>query len=1276
MKISKVDNAKVAISGGTDGKTFLYKNPARNETEKNIDIANHIKERIIAGNKLNKPKGKPTDKDKKKIRKWNKKKEIIEKYGETSIRHQNLVIQPLANRLEDSRAVVLAPAVIKGASTQKAKRKEAFRNFFFDFAVLDESRRTEMLWKIRRLVLVYFYGDDSVKDTLGKSFEELCDNHKKSGDNENLFVNVDIKSETFKKDLRRELNSTIVARYKSTMDFVKKSLASEEDKVLFFEDMDFNDFWIEHIEKGIKRLFNDFDKINKDYKLKCGYISEKIWKDIINYMSIKYVAVGKTVYNTAMSNVAAFDENGVKKVGVVDDKYADGISSFEFENIKAEESFQRELSMYINFAIRHLTDATIVREKGKEDILSLGNKKDGSRDYVEFEKVLKEDPERNILQFFGGRSRWVDEDKNYFMEKGFEPSKVGVDIVYNVKEMLGSFRNETFHFADNINKETKDNNNLIGIMLESDASEYDKVVKDKFYSNNVPMFYSLSDIEKLLDSLYTNHAVRATQMPSFGNIIKTNALNDFLTEKYFIKANIPEDKKDMWLKALYYVLKEIYYNSFICDDSAKNLFISAINKLYDIDKDDEKHKNAVTNFRTRIGYYNKETNKIEGGITKYSLSEICQIIMTDYNQQNNQKLKKESAKSKRDKKGSYEHYKVLLYKSIEIAFADYLKENDNLYSFLKKPSYKDLTDVIPVEDFLPNYTSNRFSEFLTNSKEDCALKKWYVLGKMLSPKQLNQLVGSIKTYIGYKADVIRRANETDNPIEVSIKKDEELKNALTVLEMCVQLSGRTTNIITDYFSDEEEFAEYVKNFLDFDDLGEDHGIASFAVLKDFCMREVTKERRVGIFYDGKNPIINRNIILSKIYGSSDVFAKILGDSRVKYSDIEKYYNLEKEIGSYKSKGKCISEDLQKKVKKYQELKNHVEFRNLVDYAELLDELLGQLIKWSYLRERDLMYFQLGFHYACLNNDSEKPEGYKRFILSDGKVIDGAILYNLVAMNTYDLPLYFGMDDKGEESIVEEQYSNKFRYGFRKYSNLISGENDLIYEAGLELFEVLKEHVSIINWRDYIEHFHYYYDVVNNGNTSILDIYSEVFDRFFTYDMKLHKNIPNVLSNILLGHFIKADFTYDTKKKTIDKKDATKDCAAIRLKKRRGICSELFTYKLKIEEEKKEVKKAQKGDRFVGGFDGIVIDDGTDEKKEETKEKIIKVIIPARDKEFVMNVAKLLCYPHTEELTNDCYYVDKLDSGDNGNKKNNNTNTGKGYNSNKPEVRVNYTKNKF
>ena len=1251
MKVSKIRHTKVAVRGGENSGGFLYRNPVLGKYDKNLNLEKHINQQIQAadalarGNKYNAKKPENQNNKEKLIataEAWEKKRKNVIKHTQSGIENQNLVIQPMISNSDDSKEAILAPSSVKNAikekQIKKRDKKDAFRQFFFDFAVLDKKEREDMLRKLRRLLLLYFYGEKEIMDMADDDFD-VWKNHNEKKSCDDFFVtyefknndtsdeSVDDESGKTLKDVVRDEN---IKRFRDSATFVKKELESGNTNNLFFNDESLNMFWIEHIESSIERIFNHDKRINSDFKLRLGYLSEKVWKDIINYLSIKYIAVGKTVYHTAMSNINTFDKDGVMRLGIVDKEYIDGISSFEFENIKAEESFQRELSMYISFAARHLADATIERGEDREDILVLSSRKIDT--FMEFNKkdekgralkdendknikymarVLKDDADRNILQFFGGKSRWIDAEKNLDSFEELKSEDIGRELVNEAAGILYDLRNKNFHFADSVSTENNKENKAIDILFKNDIKEYDIVMKDKMYSNNVPMFYKEDDIRKLIDSLYGSYSERASQIPSFNNIVKRNKLDEFLSEKkYHINTPFADKVKDNWKKAIYYVLKEIYYNSFICSDEAKGLFLKSLQDLKNPDYDSNFNIMAVNDFIRRIkGNYDYETKRSIGGITGYSLSEICQIIMTEFNQQNSNNKKKKSAKVKDKNKDSYPHYRDLLYKAIESAFIKYLKNHKNLYEFLRNPIYReDFATNLPRELFLKKMEGckiKRFDNLIKDAAGDTKLESWYVLGMMLTPKQLNQLSGIVKNYIGYKKDVLRRAKQTGNEIRGSFARDKELSVALMILEMCLQLSGRTSNKCEDYFENEDEYARYIAKFLDFDNLSKDYSISPAIALREYCV-----QNDISLFYDGSNPIMDRNIIYSKIYGSGEVLAKIFEDNKVTHDEIIKLMKTEKEENfvNYKKNGRVSNIEEVKSVRQYQNQKNHVQLRDLVDYAEIVDELLGQLIKWSYLRERDLMYFQLGFHYACLHNNSEKHEAYKTISFEDKK-IEGAILYQIVAMNTFGMPLYFKRKNKKTKEFQEDykagcdnvQYSQKLNNAFASYSIEMYGKDDYLYNAGLDLFEVLDEHESIIKLRNYIEHFHYYYDALKGENRSLLELYSEVFDRFFTYDMKYHKNVPNVLYNILLEHFVNARFDYLKGSKKMDK-GTSKDCALIQIKKSYGICLELLKYKFK------------------------------------DKDEDVTVTIPARDERFIRNVAKLLNYPNVDVEVG--YYKDQ------------------------------------
>ena len=228
-----------------------------------------------------------------------------------------------------------------------------------------------------------------------------------------------------------------------------------------------------------------------------------------------------------------------------------------------------------------------------------------------------------------------------------------------------------------------------------------------------------------------------------------------------------------------------------------------------------------------------------------------------------------------------------------------------------------------------------------------------------------------------------------------------------ILDLCSKLNGITTNCLEDYFTDADDYAVHVANYLAFEGYLSNASLS--AQLTSFCAENLKEEdgenQSVGIFFDAANPILNRNILLSKLYGTEKVLSNALQTEKIKKEDILEYYSLQDQIGSYRSTGKCKTADEQKILKKYQEIKNRVECRNIVEYQEILDELQAQLIDWCYLRERDLMYFQLGFHYMCLRGTCRKDEGYKT-LTDKERTIDGAILYQMQGVTAVSPQILF------------------------------------------------------------------------------------------------------------------------------------------------------------------------------------------------------------------------------------------------------------------------------
>ena len=165
--------------------------------------------------------------------------------------------------------------------------------------------------------------------------------------------------------------------------------------------------------------------------------------------------------------------------------------------------------------------------------------------------------------------------------------------------------------------------------------------------------------------------------------------------------------------------------------------------------------------------------------------------MTEQNQQNPGNRKKKTSKSESDNPSIFRHYKLLLHMCLREAFNAYWTKG---FAFLKEPALKEMPDM---EEFLPDFASGRYLKLVEEARKNPDLQRWYVISRVINARQVNQLAGTIRSYLQYVWDIQRRAKEIGNSIR---KKPEEgmltnLKKALEVLDVTVHITGAVTNTI-------------------------------------------------------------------------------------------------------------------------------------------------------------------------------------------------------------------------------------------------------------------------------------------------------------------------------------------------------------------------------------------------------------------------------------------------------------------------------------------------
>lgn len=886
------------------------------------------------------------------------------------------------------------------------------------------------------------------------------------------------KDKSFKKKSKISLRNAYMKAVKSQLceNFIKARESLGDG------DLD-GKYWVTYIRDEAEKILCGKNINNK--KIGQAYLITSIWKDMVAYIGSKYIDMGKAVYHFAMpENMMDLENNNV--FGEVRKEYESGITSFDYEMIKASEMIQRDVVVYLTFAVNNFARNTVVsvyREQEKnEDILTKERKK--------IEKALykDEDLKRRYLQFFGGQSKW---EKSFVMQKTTE----GIDLFEITKDLLYNLRNENFHYTGKRTEAFK-NIDIIQGMFEYEMSKSGTVLQKKYCSNNVLMFYTEKNVISLMGSLYNGLKYIPAQIPSFANILSRKNVEQFL-EGYVDKDRIGSLTHEELLKyhnSIYFVLKEIYYYGFLQQDDLAKRFKEAM-AAYRTNHDEKWNWEAYRHFMVRV-------NEILQNKTKSTaFHELCQRLITDFEQQNhNYKVRT----SKTSEKDIYQHYKILLYLGIRDAFKKYLEDTE-IYKFLKEPLHNNKVK------FSKEWEDCRLYGELSGMKKDSYPLSWYVAAHFTDAKQVNHLMGDFKKHISFTEDIIRRrefltGKQMDKTVLASLaRKNDQYKQIVSMLEFVQGQTNVFSNKIEDYFEEEDnEYENVLANYIDFGN----------STLHAFCNTNVSKGSptgTVGLFYDQENQILNRNVVMASMFGSHDILAPNI--KKITYKEICDYYAQMDALKEVFERNYCKTEDELIALRTYQNEKNRVELTDILIYSEIVNECLAKLIGWTYLRERDLMYFQLGMQYIRLYHTENvgKEENWTRKLSAKGVSIqDGVVLYEIVALNDYNMSFFYKEDENGETvgRMTPAITSMKVMPFVHTY-----GEE--VYAKGLEFFEKYhKDHDDVVQFRNYIDHFKYF----ATTKRSILDLYSDAYDRLFDYSPNFRKSVTYVLENILLRYF--------------------------------------------------------------------------------------------------------------------------------------------------------------
>lgn len=1057
--------------------------------------------------------------------------------------------------------------VLQLSNAEHEKKKYIFE-FIKEYAASGEEHQKQMLIHIRKLIVAFFCGEDVYNnaDVLEWSFGDIELDDSKNFSTEAIELITQIaqtpkqnKAEKRKlaDDLKNKIRDEVASHYHKAIEIpnIKENNA--------------NLFWIQYFERFAEKELQVRDSLHPG-KLSIRFLCNTAWKEWISFIAMKYVDMGKAVYHFAMPNLENISGQKPLKIGLIPSGFRNGISSFAYERITAKESLERDLSRYIAFAVNNFSKTVCSEEfraqDGKEDILQVKNPK------------LLPNINHKILQYFGGASIWKDNKKiAKYTDK---------ELFSAFREKFADLRNSTFHYTGKLNSACAGSNEIISGLLEQELSWVGRVYRKKYYSNNTLMFYKKSDITNLMTHLYNSYKVLPAQIPAFHNIINKENLKEIISE--LVEDNVYGQRDNITVNfngAFYFILKEIYYHDFLTFKALPALFYYALGQTL---PGEIQNKRALDNFRKRL----KDIN-----YRNLSFGEICQFIVTDYNQQNNDKKKHVSAKEKtieRDGEKSktvkaveggeqkYKHFRSLLYLGIKKAFLLYLKKgqkfgkkqehfdwpteyNPDIFRFLWHPKYKaDTYQHMKEDKFCSGWNCPMYNDL--KERDEPILQSYYVCAHFLNPKYLNHMAGCIKNYIQYRNDIERRAESTEQPYENIQKEIEHYENIIKMLEFCLIFSGQVSHEWSDYFDTEDEYITYMGKFIQYENTARDDDVN---LLKTFCNEEILIEpehgkkekilHKIGTYYDEINPILNRNIVMAKLYGDTKTVSACF--SPITKNDFYMYYKESDDLEAVFLRGHCETAEEQARLRLYQNYKNRIEMIDIRIYSELINDLLGQLISLAYLRERDLMYLQIGYYYIKLyHTDSIPKNHWMRQLHGDTiNITDGAILYQIAAMYTYELPVYELKDNIAYAPAENTSTgSNVSRFLNSYCQGNLKSERDSIYLAGLCFFENVNRHDELIELRNYIDHFKYFI----KNDQSILELYSQFYDSFLAYDTKLKKSVTYTLKNILLQYFVDAKITMFT-----NNNNNSNHITDIHISED-ALSSDYFTYKIKAPKKNK------------------------------------------------------------------------------------------------------------
>ncbi len=765
---------------------------------------------------------------------------------EESIRRQNVRVQPVE---KDGRYLL----TISGAED----KNKAFFHWMQDYAAASEEGKAALILEFRRMLILFFKGEKAYSQSLsdagmtafsfGDSISEgerflpdiyksmlhfLTESYPEAEDPEHQYVNMP-------PALTNQIKDRLHQCY-------KQATAGDRTKRQILH--------IRYIQDVTKRLLVKTHIRPARFHLKK--LAGEVFREWTSYCSMKYIDLGKAVYHFAMpAQLDAVHLSGAS-FGKLLPGFEKGISSFDYERIKADETIQREMSGFISFAVGNFS-----RSAYDADAALLLAEKDGKPSEADdvlylpvryLKQTVYKDSVRKILRFFGGLSNWAGTPL-YTADP--------LELVMAIRESLRMTRNHNFHYSGTF---VGENHKLVKLMCAKEYQELGRIYRRRWYSNNVLMFYTDENITRLMDELYKKDSESYHHIPAFQRLFATGEqiYSDVIfavnpeNEASFLK---PDSELMMQYQAcLFFLAKEIYYFSFIQHPQVMNMVKTALSEMEAEDRD-KSHSVAMQSFKERMSVLPEDA----------AFEDLCEMLLTDYNMQNNNMRRQAAAAEKVELFG---HYKVLLYLATRRAFVKYLKgeEMQEYFRFLFTPFMHGENPVSQVE-FEGSWSPHTFN-YLKEVAGDELCLAWYVTAHFLDRNQLNKLTGKIRGYLTFLQNVDNRAASTRNRKGTdTAEKIRQYSAILEILQFAKVFVGLLSQNPFDYYADYDEYGRYLSHYLNFvPEEGKEYEAA--LAFHEACVPDA--KWKITPYFVNKEPVVNSNVVFAQMYGNE----KLIGEA--------------------------------------------------------------------------------------------------------------------------------------------------------------------------------------------------------------------------------------------------------------------------------------------------------------------------------------------------------------------------------------------------------------